>query len=123
MGVGRFSRHLRGVGVIVMPDTGLDTTRHVEVPPGAGVLRLLVPGVAVGLFMDHCGVVDVVDLMGWVISATRELFSEDEGVEFSPWIVENTELPPSEESLSPAGTDTRLLAGGSGGFPEGPRID
>jgi len=42
MGVGRFSRPLRGVGVLAMPDTGLDTTRRVEsvceVPLGAGVL-------------------------------------------------------------------------------------
>jgi len=42
MGVGRFSRPLRGVGVLAMLDTGLDTTRCVEsvceVPLGAGVL-------------------------------------------------------------------------------------
>jgi hypothetical protein len=42
MGVGRFSRLLRGVGVIVMADAGLDTMRWVEsvchVPPGAGAL-------------------------------------------------------------------------------------
>jgi len=38
MGVGRFSRPLRGVGVIAMPDAGLDTTQCVEVPPGAGLL-------------------------------------------------------------------------------------
>jgi len=38
MGVGRFSRPRRGVGVITMPDAGLDTTRRVEVPPDAGVL-------------------------------------------------------------------------------------
>jgi len=41
MGVGRFSRPLRGVGVLVMPDAGLDMTRHVEsvcvIPLGAGV--------------------------------------------------------------------------------------
>jgi hypothetical protein len=56
MGLGRFSRPRRGVGVITMPDAGrLDTTRRVEVPPGAGVLRLLVPSVAVGVFVDrHC---------------------------------------------------------------------
>jgi hypothetical protein len=38
--VGRFSRQLRGAGVLALPDAGLDTTRHVEsvcnVPPGAG---------------------------------------------------------------------------------------
>jgi len=37
MGVGRFSRPLREVGVIALPNEGLDTTRRVEVPPGAGV--------------------------------------------------------------------------------------
>jgi len=56
MGVGRFSRPLRGVGVQAMPDAELDTARRVEsfckVPPGAGVLRLLVTGVAVGVFID-----------------------------------------------------------------------
>ena len=49
MGVGRFSRPLRGVGVLAILDAGPDTTRRVEsvcmVPLGAGVLRLLVPGV------------------------------------------------------------------------------
>jgi len=80
MGVGRFSRLLRGVGVLAMPDAGLDTTRQVEsvceVPLGAGVLRLLVSGVAVGVIIDHHCVAD------GLISAMRELFSEDEGVEF-----------------------------------------
>jgi hypothetical protein len=42
LGVGRFSKPLRGVGVLAMRDAGLDTTRRVEsvckVPPGAGVL-------------------------------------------------------------------------------------
>ena len=38
MGVGRLSRPLRGVGVIAMPNVGLDTIRPIEVPPGAGVL-------------------------------------------------------------------------------------
>jgi len=51
MGVGRFSKSLRGVGVLAMPDAGLDTTRRVEsvcmVPLGGGVVRLLVPGVVV----------------------------------------------------------------------------
>jgi len=80
MGVGRFSRPLRGVGVLAMPDAGLDTTRRVEsvceVPLGAGVLYLLVSGVAVGVIIDrHC-------VADGLISATRELFSEDEGVEF-----------------------------------------
>jgi len=65
MGVGRFSRPLRGVGVLAMPDAGLDTTRRVEsvckVPPGAGVLRLLVTGVAVGVFIDRRSVADGVE--------------------------------------------------------------
>jgi hypothetical protein len=44
MGVGRFSWPVRGMGVLAMPDVGLDTTRHVEsvwvIPLGAGVLLL-----------------------------------------------------------------------------------
>ena len=82
MGVCRFSKLLRGVGVLAMPDAGLDTTRRVEVPQGAGVLRLLVPGVPVGVIIDHRCVADRVEVTHCVISATRELFSEDEGVEF-----------------------------------------
>ena len=62
MGVGRFSRLLRGVGVRAMPNAGRDTTRCVEVPPGAGVLRLLVTGVAVGVFIDRRCVVDGVEV-------------------------------------------------------------
>jgi len=65
MGVGRFSRPLRGVGVLAMPDAGLDTTRRIEsvcnVPPGPGVLRLLVTGLAVGVFIDRRSVVDRVE--------------------------------------------------------------
>jgi len=109
MDVGRFSRLLGGVGVLAMSDAGLDTMQRVqslcEVPPCAGV-----PGMAVGVFIDrYCGV-DGVDVTRCVISATRELFSEDEGVEFCTWIVEATELPHCEESLSPAGMDTRFIA-------------
>jgi len=62
MRVGRFSRPLRGVGVIVMPNAGLDTTRRVTVPPGAGVLRLLVTGVAVGVFIDRRSVAHGVEV-------------------------------------------------------------
>jgi len=55
MGVDRFSRPLRGVEVLAMPDAWLDTTQRVEsvcvIPLGAGVLRLLVPGVAVGVII------------------------------------------------------------------------
>jgi len=80
MEVGRFSRLPRGVGVRALPDGGLDTRRPAEsvceVPLGAGVLRLLVPGVAVGEIFDHHCVED------GVISATLELFKEDEGVQF-----------------------------------------
>jgi hypothetical protein len=69
-----------------MPDAGLDTTRRVEsvcmVPLGAGVLRLLVPGMAVRVIIDHRCVADGVEVTHCVISATRELFSEDEGVKF-----------------------------------------
>jgi hypothetical protein len=67
MGVGRFSRPLRGVGVLAMPDSGLDTTRRVEsvckVPPGAGVLQLLVTGVEVGVVIDCRSAADGVKAM------------------------------------------------------------
>jgi hypothetical protein len=57
MGVGRFSRPLRGVGVLAMPDAEVVPTRCVEsvcvISLGAGVLRLLVPVVAVGVSIDH----------------------------------------------------------------------
>jgi hypothetical protein len=86
MGVGKFSRPLRGVGVLAMPDSGLHRTRHVESvsvsPPGAVLLRLLVPGGTGGAIIDHCCVAEGMEVTGRVISATRELFSEDEVVEF-----------------------------------------
>jgi hypothetical protein len=62
MGIGRFSRPRRGVVVITMSDLGLDTTRHVEVPVGAGVLQLLVPCVAVIVCIAHCSVADRAEL-------------------------------------------------------------
>jgi len=69
-----------------MPDAGRDTTQHIEsvceVPPGGGVLPLLVPSVAVGVLIDCHRVADGVKVTHRVISAMRELFSEDEGVEF-----------------------------------------
>ena len=62
IGVGRCSRPRRGVGVVAMLDARLDTTRPFEsvcdVPPGAGVLRVLVSGMAVGVTIDCCCVVD-----------------------------------------------------------------
>jgi len=65
MGVGRFSRPLRGVGVLAMPDEELDTAQRIEsvckVPPGAGVLRLLVRVMAVGVFIDRRSVGDGVE--------------------------------------------------------------
>ena len=58
MGVGRYSRPLRVVGVLTMTDAGLDTMRCVEsgvkVPLVSRVLRLLVACVAVGVFIDLC---------------------------------------------------------------------
>jgi hypothetical protein len=48
--------------VLAMPDARLDTTRRVEsvcdVPPGTGVLRLLVPGMVVGVIIDRRCVAD-----------------------------------------------------------------
>jgi len=66
MGVGKFSRRLRGLGVLAMPDAGLHTTRRVGsvcmVPLGAGVLRLLVPGMAVGVIIERRGIADGVEV-------------------------------------------------------------
>jgi hypothetical protein len=66
MGVGWFSRQLTGVGVLAMPDAGLDTMRRAEsvcvIPLGAGVLRLIVPGVAVRLIIDDRCVADGVEV-------------------------------------------------------------
>jgi hypothetical protein len=49
-----------------MLDARLDKTRRVEpvcaIPLGAGVLRLLVPSVAVGVIIDHRCVVDGVEV-------------------------------------------------------------
>jgi hypothetical protein len=66
MGVGRYQRLLRGVGVLVMPDAGWDTTRRVEsvckVPLGVGVLQLLVPGMVVGVIINRCSAADRVEV-------------------------------------------------------------
>jgi hypothetical protein len=74
--------------VLAMPDVGLDIMRCVEsvcmVPLGADVLRLLVLGAAVGVIIDRRCEVDGVEVTRGVISATRELFSQDEGVYRTP---------------------------------------
>ena len=62
MRVGSVSRQLRGVGVIAMPDSGLDTMQCPEVHPGAGVLRLPVPGAVGGVFIDRPCEADGVEL-------------------------------------------------------------
>jgi hypothetical protein len=49
----RFSRPLRGVSVIAILEVGLYTMQHVEVPPGAGELHLLVPDMVAGVYI-HC---------------------------------------------------------------------
>ena len=47
-----------------MADSGLDTMRRNEDPPGAGVLRLLEPGVVVGVFISRRCVADGLDVRG-----------------------------------------------------------
>jgi hypothetical protein len=107
-------RPLRGIAVLAMPDAGQNTRRDIEsvckIPPGAGVLQLLAPGMTVGVFIDWRSVADMVDVRCCVISAMKGLFSDDDGVQFRPWIVESTELPPSAESLSPGRIEMRHLA-------------
>jgi len=58
------------------------------------VIRLLVPGMVVGVIIDSRCVADGVPVTRLVLSPMPELFSEDEGVEFRPGIVEAMELPP-----------------------------
>jgi len=82
-----------------------------EVPPGAGVSQLPVPGLTVGVLIDRRWVADGVDVTRCVISARPELIREDEAVEFWPWIEEAMELLRREVSLSPASVETGLLAG------------
>jgi hypothetical protein len=69
-----------------MVDAEQDATQRVEsvsmILLGAGVLLLLVPGMAVGVIIDHRCVADRVEVMLWRIFATRELFSENEGMVF-----------------------------------------
>ena len=66
MEVGRISRPLRGVGVLAMPDARLGTMGRVEsaceIAPGAGVLQLCIPGIAVGVFIDRLCVMDGVEV-------------------------------------------------------------
>jgi len=62
LGVGRFSRPLRGVGVLAIPYAGQDTTRRVEsvckISLGAAVPQLLVPGLVVRVFIDRRSIAD-----------------------------------------------------------------
>jgi hypothetical protein len=50
--------------VLAMPDARLQSMQHVESvcegPPGAGVLRQLVPDMAIGVIIDRRGVADEV---------------------------------------------------------------
>jgi len=111
------------MGVLAIPDAGLDTIRCIEsvceVAPDAGLLWLLVLGMEIGVCIDCCGVADRVELMRRVISAKREFFCEDDGVEFWPLIIEATELPPWKQSLSPACTERCHLGRGCWQFPQG----
>jgi len=124
MGVGKYSRLLRGMRVLVMPDAGLHTTWCIEsvcmVSPGAGVLQLFLCSMAVGVFINCRCVADGVEVTRLLISATRELFSDDTGLELWSWIVEGMELPSCEESLPPAGTEMRHSTGGSREISEAP---
>jgi hypothetical protein len=45
-----------------MGKAGLNTMRHVEVHPGAGVLQLYVSGVVVGIFIDPWCIADGVQV-------------------------------------------------------------
>jgi len=65
-----------------MLDARQYSAQCIYVPPGVGLLRLLVPGVAVGVFVDHCCVVDWGEFTRGFISPMGELFREDEQVEF-----------------------------------------
>jgi hypothetical protein len=51
------------MGEIEMQNAGKNETRCIEVPPGAGVLRLLVPSIAVAVFVDRYGVADGVEVL------------------------------------------------------------
>jgi len=66
MGLDRFSRPQRGVGGLAMLEAGLDTTRYIEsvcmVPMSAGLLRLPVPSVVVGVINARRWVADGVEV-------------------------------------------------------------
>jgi hypothetical protein len=55
MAVGRFSTAMGGVGVLTMPDAGLNTMQSIEsvcmVLLGAAGVQLLVPGIGVGVII------------------------------------------------------------------------
>jgi hypothetical protein len=63
IGVRWFSRPLIEMGEIEMPNAGQNETRCIEVPPGAGVLQLLVPSIAVAVFVDRYCVADRVEVL------------------------------------------------------------
>jgi hypothetical protein len=67
LGVDMFCRPLREVGLLVMPDAGLDATRCVEsiceVSQAAGVLWLRVLGMAVRVFINPPSVAHRVQVM------------------------------------------------------------
>jgi len=123
MAVGRFWSLLRGVEVLAMLYVRRDTMQYVEsvceVPPGVCVLQLLVSGIDFRVFINCCCAVDGVEVTCLLISATRELFSQNHGVEFWPLLIETTEQSLWEESLSPASAETRLFAGGWSECPGG----
>jgi len=81
--VGGFARPLRGVGVLAMPDTGLDTTRFInsfwEVHPDDGVLGLNVPSITVGVFIDRLCVADWVEVTRSVTSAMQKFLAQLKG--------------------------------------------
>jgi hypothetical protein len=69
-----------------MPDARLDTMRSVEFVwefhLGAGVLRLVIPGMVVGVIIDLCCAADALEATSSLISAMLELLCEVEGVVF-----------------------------------------
>jgi hypothetical protein len=68
--VDRFSRQLRGVGVIAKPDAQHGTMELVEVPLGAAVLRVHVPAMVVRVLIDRLCIADGVEFKHCVITKT-----------------------------------------------------